>query len=228
MNPLERALARRRVLGARLSIVALVLLVGSSGVVVPKLDGQRQARTRLMAELETYESTLQLVADLRQFERDGVQAFDRARAELATFVPPPLSRTELRSMLDERAASAGVADLSIEISAPEPFSLTELLEGEEAPLLSTTVIVTGKSEFECLLRFVHTLGNPRPLILIRQASFERELDSEDDGEFGQVNFSLRLAFIHSPTPTRAADPEAVGSEVVPATQPVDAHAEHER
>lgn len=212
MNPLERALARRRVLGARLSIVALVLLVGSSGVVVPSLDGQRRARTQLLNELDSYESTLQLVADLRAYERSGVQVLDRAREELATYVPPPSSRAEVRAMLADQVHRAGIEKASIEVSATEPFgteaSIEDGVEDDPAALLSTTAIVSGTADFDQLVRFLHLLSNPRPLILVRQASFERE-DGEPAG--GELNFSVRLALVESP-PQEVAPSDAVNAE----------------
>ena len=80
----------------------------------------------------------------------------------------------------------------------EPFSLEELGDGEEASLQTTTVVMSGKSDFDRIVRFLHTLANPRPLVIVRQAAFERETAEEDDGEFGRVSFSLRLALVHSP------------------------------
>lgn len=215
MNPLERALARRRVLGARLSVVALVLLVGSSGVVVPSLDGQRRARSQLLTELDSYESTLRLIADLRAYERGGAQVLDRARAELATFVPPPQSRAALRGLLADRAHLAGIGEPSIEISATEPFesvaSTEDTLEPEPTALLSTTAIVSGTADFDQLVRFVHLLSNPRPLILVRQASFEREETMDGGPAANTLKISLRLAFVESPAdepvPAESVSPE---------------------
>lgn len=204
MNPLERALARRRTLGARLSVVALVLLVGSSGIVVPSVGTQRRARGLLETELLAYEDTLRVVTDLRAFERDGVHLLEDARSQLATYAPATPSRGALRAMLLDRTTRSGIADPSIEISPTEPIVSAD--ETVEAPpgLCSTAVVISGSADFDSVVRLVHLLSNPRPLIVVREASLEREESSSEESAFGQVKFSLRLGLVQ----TAAADADS--------------------
>lgn len=229
MNPLERALARRRVRGARLSIVALVLLVGSSGIVVPSLEKQRRARGTLEFELDAYESTLQLVSDLRAYENDGARVVDEARAELATFVPPLSSRATLRSVLLDRMQSAGIADMSIEISTPEPLTIGEGEEATTTTLSTTTAVVSGVTRFESIVRFLHVLANPRPLILVRQASFERDDTNETGTPDDLLRFSVRLAFVEAaPTTEPAAESSTPPADATPVDGSIDDATEDER
>ena len=125
-------------------------------------------------------------------------------------MPPPQSRAALRGLLADQAHQAGIGETSIEISATEPFEAVEstedVLESEPTALLSTTAVVSGTAKFDQLVRFVHLLSNPRPLILVRQASFEREDATDGDVGPDSLKFSLRLAFVESPADEPASTP----------------------
>ena len=88
MNPLERELRRRKALASRIAGAALLVCVGSAGVVAPRVSEQRQVHGDVEQELMFVEALLEQGREASRFEMEGLP-----RLEMAASFMRAMSRT---------------------------------------------------------------------------------------------------------------------------------------
>jgi hypothetical protein len=119
MNHFDNLRAGRSARAATLIVPAVLLIIGTSGVVAkPALGLEAARRQRAEAELREREFALE-ARRASEFERmGGIERIEAARAAVESSVPTSLSRLDLQNILVLVARSKHVQVQTIEIGNP--------------------------------------------------------------------------------------------------------------
>lgn len=196
MNPLSRRLRARKTRVNQMFGVITLVMIGSGGLLGPKIHTHRQLHSAVQDELELVQILMDQANAVRLFEREGLPGLEAAERQLLRIAPeeplPPDFRLELKSRLER--SGLGVKSVKVKPSDSDVSGFDDEESGWDSFAL-TLVEVSGEAAFRLLpavLRDLSTDGRPA---LIQSLTLRRNKDS-----ISRVVYSFELAYLHAVPP----------------------------
>lgn len=200
MNPLDRALQRRRQVALRAVAAACCLTIGSAGILLPPLREHRRVADRLRDELEASLDPLRKGAEAIAFRTDGLPRLEAAERELHAIAPTEPLPSGFRAQLRNRLESMGVEVQQIDVLDVYPLS-TGSHDGDQPLFRVTPVTLKARMKYTDLAIVARMFANDsRPGFV---TGLEAERSAQD---IHNLSVTARVLYLHVATDAES-DPE---------------------
>ncbi len=194
MNPLDRRLRQRKILLGRLSAAALLVCIGSAGIIVPRIIEYRDVHRGVDQELLLVGERLERGRTAEWFQIQGLPRLAEAEQRLLEIAPLGPLPPDFRGQIKTRLEALGVRIDAVALGEPQSVAAADPAEEEDAPSAYgyTPVTISGASAFEPLPALLRQIATGVPPGLVLEAMIRRDLEA-----FPQVSFSLVVGFLHT-------------------------------